>query len=87
MIVILHDFTENYVTPATLNEQSVIECLKNMSESKTLRNAWKAISTIKNFSEEVQVAVLERICTMFLKSKQQIIREKLNLKPQKGREH
>ena len=32
----------------------------------------------------VQVAVLQRISTMFLKSKQQIIREKPNLKPQKG---
>ena len=33
---------------------------------------------------EVQVAVLQRVPTMFLKSKQSIIREKLDSKPQKG---
>ena len=32
----------------------------------------------------MQVAVLQRVPTMFLKSKQSIIREKLDLKPQKG---
>ena len=32
----------------------------------------------------MQVAVLQRVPTMFLKSKQSIIREKLDSKPQKG---
>ena len=38
----------------------------------------------EKFPIEVQVAVLQRVPTMFLKSKQSIIREKLDLKPQKG---
>lgn len=53
-----------------------------MSVHVGTRVAWETICKIA-----VQVAVLQRVCTMlvmFIKSKQQIIREKLNLKPQKG---
>ena len=51
-----------------------------MASSCKLREAWEAIFQRK-FPIEVQVAVLKRVPTMFLKSKQRIIREKLDLKP------
>ena len=54
-----------------------------MSVNTTLRLAWETICK-KAFPIAVQISVLQRISTMFLKSKQQILREKLNLKPKKG---
>jgi len=80
--VLLHDFTDNFFSVSAINEQSIIDCLKAMSVNKNLRDVWG--NMCKEYPIEVQVAVLQRICSMFLKSKQQIAREKLNLKPQKG---
>ena len=57
--------------------------MKAMASSYKLREAWEGIFQRK-FPIEVQVAVLKRVPTMFLKSKQSIIREKLDLKTQKG---
>ena len=54
-----------------------------MSWSCKLREAWEGIFQGK-FPIEVQVEALQRVPTMFLKSKQSIIREKLDLKTQKG---
>ena len=57
--------------------------MKVMASSCKLREAWEAIFQRK-FPIEVQLAVLQRVLTIFLKAKQSIIREKLDLKPQKG---
>ena len=84
--VLLHDFTEEYLSQSKLEthgDKIVIACLKVMSASCEIREAWKGICRRK-FLTEVQVAVLQRVSTMFVKSKQSIIREKLDLKPQKG---
>ena len=84
--VLLHDFTEEYLSQSNLEthgDKIVIACLKAMSTSCEIREAWKGICRRK-FLTEVQVAVLQRVSTMFVKSKQSIIREKLDLKPQKG---
>ena len=54
-----------------------------MSSRCKQREAWKGICQRK-FPIEVQVAAKERFSTMFLKLKQSITREKLNIKPQKG---
>ena len=48
------------------------------------REAWKQCIYQRTFPIEVQVAVLQRVPTMFFKSKQSIIREKLDSKPRKG---
>lgn len=81
--VLLHDFTDSYFSVSSFDDQVIINCLKNISINVKLRLAWETIC--KNaFPLAVQISVLQRISTMFLKSKQQIIREKLNLKPQKG---
>jgi hypothetical protein len=80
--VLLHDFTDSYFSVSSFDDQVIINCWKNMSINVKLRLAWETIC--KNaFPLAVQISVLQRISTMFLKSKQQIIREKLNLKPQK----
>ena len=84
--VLLHDFTEEYLSqsnPETRGNKIVIDCLKVMSASCEIREAWEGICQRK-FLIEVQVAVLQRVSTMFVKSKQSIIREKLDSKPQKG---
>ena len=57
--------------------------MKAMTSSCKLREARESIFQRK-FPIDVQVEVLQRVPTMFLKSKQSIIREKLDLKPQKG---
>ena len=84
--VLLHDFTKEYLSQSNLEthgDKIVIACLKAMFTSCEIREAWKGICRRK-FLTEVQVAVLQRVSTMFVKSKQSIIREKLDLKPQKG---
>ena len=84
--VLLHDFTEEYLSQSKLEthgDKIAIACLRVMSASCEIREAWKGICRSK-FLTEVQVAVLQRVSTMFVKSKQSIIREKLDLKPQKG---
>ena len=57
--------------------------MKAIASSCKLREAREGIFQRK-FPIEVQVEVLQRVPTMFLKSKQSIIREKLDLKPKKG---
>ena len=84
--VLLHDFTEEYLSQSNLEthgDKIVIDCLKAMSVSCEIREAWEGICKRK-FLIEVQVAVLQRVSTMFVKSKQSIIREKLDLITQKG---
>ena len=84
--VLLHDFTEEYLSQSNLETHGnniVIDCLKAMSASYEIREAWEGICK-RTFLIEVQVVVLQRVSTMFVKSKQSIIREKLDLKPQKG---
>ena len=85
--VLLHDFTEEYLSQSmnleTYGDKIVIACLKAMSASCGTREAWKGICRRK-FLTEAQVAVLQRVSTMFVKLKQSIIRKKLDLKPQKG---
>ena len=57
--------------------------MKAMASSCKLQEAREGIFQRK-FPMEVQLAVLQRVPTMFLKSKQSIVRENLDLKPQKG---
>ncbi|XP_028418953.1 uncharacterized protein LOC114544552 [Dendronephthya gigantea] len=53
-----------------------------MSTNKELRGRWNEITP--NSDMVASVVVLQRIVTFFLKSKQQIIREKEGLKPKKN---
>ncbi|CAB3981916.1 Hypothetical predicted protein [Paramuricea clavata] len=85
----LHESLEKIVK-ASLEEDANKDILKHgleiLSTDKTLRGAW---CNINGNSEDQQikavscVLVLQRIAVMFLKSKQQIIREQLQLKPKK----
>ena len=84
--VLLHDFTQEYLSQSDLQthgDKIVIACLKAMSASCEIREAWKGICRRK-FLTEVQVQVQVQVQVMFVKSKQSIIREKLDLKQQKG---
>ena len=84
----LHESLEKIVK-ASLEEDANKDILKHgleiLSTDKTLRGLW---CNITGNSEDQQikascVLVLQRIAVMFVKSKQQIIREQLQLKPKK----
>lgn len=84
----LHESLEKIVK-ASLEEDANKGILKHgleiLSTDKTLRGLW---CNITGNSEDQQikascVLVLQRIAVMFVKSKQQIIREQLQLKPKK----
>ena len=62
----------------------VTNCLQHLSTDQGLRNDWFSVVIRYGFQKPVEVFVLEKICLMFVKSKQQIVREKLLLKPRKG---
>ena len=68
-----------------IDKDIVIHGLKYLSESKYLRTEWrKVVGDLSSDKEEAgSVIILQRITSMFAKSKQQIIREQLSLKPQK----
>ena len=86
---LLHDESYSFITDGIKRRQSdiVAKCLEKLGKSKKLRDLWKT-----NFSEQLLegtlseaalTAALEEIVEIFLKSKQQMTREKLDLKPQK----
>ena len=85
--VMLHSVVENLLS----KNQFVVEkstvvtnCLQQLSTNQQLRDDWFSLVNKCGFAKQVAVYVLEDICTMFVKSKQQIVREKYALKAQKG---
>ncbi|KAJ7384820.1 hypothetical protein OS493_019497 [Desmophyllum pertusum] len=85
--VALHDAVDILLSKyqLTVEKSKVItNCLKHVSVDKHLREKWCLLVNPYGFPKPVEVFVLEKICTMFVKSKQQIVREKFDLKPQKG---
>ena len=85
--VVLHSVVENLLS----KNQFVVEkstvvtnCLQQLSTNQQLRDDWFSLVNKYGFAKPVAVYVLEKICTMFVKSKQQIVREKYALKAQKG---
>ena len=60
---------------------TLIDCLDKMARNKELREKWDHLSSK---SDATSVIVLQRIVAFFIKSKQQILREKKGLKPQKS---
>ena len=59
----------------------LIDCLDKMASNKELREKWDQLSSK---SDATSVIVLQRIVAFFIKSKQQILREKKGLKPHKS---
>ncbi|CAB3981369.1 Hypothetical predicted protein [Paramuricea clavata] len=71
-----------------IDKDTVIHCLKYLSESKDLRAEWrKNVGDLTSNQEEAGSVILLQTITYLnvckFKSKQQIIREQLSLKPQK----
>ena len=58
--------------------------MKQLSADQQLRSDWFLLTNECAYPKPVTVFVLEKGCTMFVKSKQQVNREKFALKPQKG---
>ena len=85
--VMLHSVVENLLS----KNQFVVEkstvvtnCLQQLSTNQQLRDNWFSLVNKYGFAKPVAVYVLEKICTMFVESKQQIVREQYALKAQKG---
>ena len=75
---------ESLMTPTTMVAQKgtiLINCLEKLSKNKEIRAKWSSIVPISDTPSSV--VLLQRIVTFFLKSKQQILREKGCLKPNK----
>ena len=81
----LHNLVESLITPTTMVAQKgniLIDCLEKISKNKAIREKWSCIVPISDTPSSV--VLLQRIVTFFLKSKQQILREKGGLKPNKN---
>ena len=80
----LHNLVESLIDLRNLALEKgniLTSCLEKLSMNKELRDKWNDItSTTPNATS---VFVLQNIVTFFIKSKQQIIREKRGLKPNK----
>jgi hypothetical protein len=68
-----------------IDSNTVVQCLKCLSESKALCDEWMKVVGTLSGDEEIAASVilLQRVTSMFIKSKQQIIREQLHLTPPK----
>lgn len=60
---------------------NLIDGLDKLSKNKELREKWSCIVPVSDTPSSV--VLLQRIVTFFLKSQQQILREKMRLKPDK----
>lgn len=81
----LHDIVDKLLSKDQIcceGSKVVNRCLEHPSRDQILRRKWFCLVARFGFEKPVEVFVLMNICTMFVKSKQQIVREKLSLKPQ-----
>ena len=60
----------------------LIDCLEKLSKNKELREKWSCIIPVSD--TPLAVVLLQRTATFLLKSKQQILREKVGLKQNKS---
>ena len=87
--IALHKEAESLLKQESVLKQTeknaVIWSLQQLSTSITLRSKWEnLLGKATGYAKAGHVILLQRIVSMFLKSKQQIIREQLQLKPQKS---
>ena len=87
--IALHKEAESLLKQESVLKQTgknaVIWSLQQLSTSITLRSKWEnLLGKATGYAKAGHVILLQRIVSMFLKSKQQIIREPLQLKPQKS---
>lgn len=81
----LHSLVEELLNPmniASHKGEVILHCLSQLAINKELRQKW--LHLVPNFDLKATTVVLQRIVTFFVKSKQQIVREKEGLKPNKN---
>ena len=81
----LHGLVEEMLKPANIASQKgdiLLQCLSELSKNEVLRGKWLAL--ISSSDLKAATVVLQRVVTFFLKSKQQIIREKQGIKLNKN---
>ena len=80
--IVLHKEVETFMGTG-MDKDIVVRCLQYLSCNQHIRTEWKKVVGLSGENEAASVIILQRIVSMFVKSKQQIIREQLHLKPQK----
>ena len=82
--IVLHQEVEYFVARTGIDKDTVVQCLQHLSRSEYIRAEWeKVVGVLSGEDKAASIITLQRIVSMFLKSKQQIIREQQHLKPQK----
>ncbi|CAB4035652.1 Hypothetical predicted protein [Paramuricea clavata] len=82
--IVLHKEVEDFIIRTGIDKDTVVLCLQYLSCNEHIRAEWKKVVGERSGEEEAaSIIILQQIVSMFLKSKQQIIREQLHLKPQK----
>ena len=84
LFIILHKEVNEFFK-ACIDQHTVLQCLKHLSVNRRICTQWESVVGISCGEKEkaASIIVLQRVISMFVKSKQQIIREQLHLKPQK----
>ena len=83
--VYLHVIVEEMLKPLNFETQRgnvLLQCLSELSKNKELKEKWLAL--VSNSDLKTAIVVLQRVVIFFVKSKQQIVREKEGLKPNKN---
>ena len=81
--IVLHKDVETFIGTG-MDKDIVVRCLQYLSCNQHIRTEWKKIvGVLSGENQAASIIILQRLVSMFLKSKQQIIREQLHLKPQK----
>ncbi len=82
--IVLHREVDDFVQ-AGIERDTVVQCLRYLSVSHLVRSEWKKVfgDVVTGEEEAASIIILQRVVSMFVKSKQQIVREQHHLKPQK----
>ena len=85
LFVFLHHRVHDYLIKNLTSEQGEVlkECLHSLSFDENLRKSWFNLIG-SSWDLKASIVVLQRIVTFFVKSKQQIFREKEGIKPSKN---
>lgn len=82
----LRDVVDNFLSKNQFvveKNKVVTKCLQQLSTDQGLRDNWFSVVSRYGFQKPVEVLVLEKICLMFVKSKQQIVREEVIVETKK----
>ena len=76
----MHKEVEDFIIRTSIDKDTVVLCLQHLSRNEHIRAEWKkAVGERSGEEEAASIIILQRIVSMFLKTKQQIVMEQLHL--------